>query len=192
MKGVHSAASGSVPSQGEAADFRQMVQPGSRRLQSLAAHLATFAHEGQTYGEHPYVRHLTDVTDILAAWGCDDETMAAGWLHDVLEDTEVTWDTICNLFGPRVAWMVANCTGEGENRAERVEWLLGNLAATADFRACVVKLADRIANVEASKPGSDHARRYLAEQDDFAEVVRPRVSIAQWNRLELALERLAA
>lgn len=155
------------------------------RLSSLAAHVAVFAHGDQKYGDRPYVTHLRAVADILVDWGCDDDTVAAGWLHDILEDTGVDAHSLGVLFGPRVMWMVSSVTGEGDTRAEKMEHIYAEIAMVCP-EAAVVKLADRIANVEAAPVGSRHLARYQAEQDGFRDVVRPRVRPDQWARLERA------
>lgn len=169
---------------------REAIIGRFRPLTVLARHVACFAHHGQTYGDQPYAVHLQAVAGILTEWGCDDETVAAGWLHDVLEDTTVTWDTLLNLFGRRVAWMVEACTGEGETRREKAESIrLKIIHQTPD--AAVVKLADRIANVEAAQSGTVHERRYQDEHELFAQAVYPLVH-SQWAaRLDRALDRLA-
>lgn len=162
-----------------------------QRLTSLAAHVAAFAHGRARYGDQPYLKHLTDVTDILTAWGCDAETVAAGWLHDVVEDTRLSAGIIFDLFGPRVGWLVSAVSGYGETRSARLAHIYYEIQHVTP-EAAVVKLADRIANVEAAPAGSKHLARYVREQDGFAEVVQPLVAAEQWDRLEAAFASKAA
>lgn len=176
---VHSGASASIPGGDDGKTERQ------RRLRFAEA-FAAFAHGDQKYGDQPYSVHLSAVVAILQEWGCDDDTLIAGLLHDVLEDTFVSKRTVENLFGPTVGRLVDALTGVGENRSRRLANALGLIKAICP-EAAVVKLADRIANVEAAAPDSDHMARYRREQPGFETVIRPLTSVQQWARLEAAL-----
>ena len=68
-------------------------------------------HEGQTRrsGE-PYIIHPVEVTEVLADLEMDEQTLAAGLLHDVIEDCSVTAEEISHLFGPEVAHLVDGVT----------------------------------------------------------------------------------
>ena len=102
-----------------------------------------------------------------------------------MEDTPVELAAIADRFGLEAASMVDAVTGFGATRAERNARIYAGIVR--EPRAAVVKLADRIANVEAARVGSDHGARYAREADAFAEVVRPHVPPAMWSRLEAAL-----
>ncbi len=92
-----------------------------------AAAFAELEHEGQQrkYGEESYVCHCLRVAALVAGTGLDDEVVASAWLHDVVEDCDVTHDDISDQFGPRVARLVALMTDEptveGTNRPARKE-----------------------------------------------------------------------
>lgn len=148
---------------------------------------AVAAHGPQRYGDRPYHDHLAEVVRVLHDSGYAGTYEAAGWLHDVVEDTAVELATVADRFGPDVAAMVDAVTGLGATRAERNARIYERIAR--EPRAAVVKLADRIANVEAAPVGSDHAARYVREADAFARVIRPHVPAAMWSRLEAALDR---
>jgi len=110
---------------------------------------ATAAHEGQTYGDgRPYTAHLADVVGVLDAYGISGEPMvAAGWLHDTVEDTGVTIEDIKESFGDLVADMVYAVTDEpGKNRRERHEATYPKTAGNPG--GVIIKLADRVANVQ--------------------------------------------
>lgn len=119
-----------------------------------AIELAITAHQGQTYGKWPYIYHLADVVGVLRRFGIDSKVLhAAGWLHDAVEDTDLTIEQVAQDCGPEVADIVYRVTDEpGRNRKERKEKTYPKLAQSVD--AITVKLADRIANVEASKMGN--------------------------------------
>ena len=61
--------------------------------------VAAIAHAGQMYGDMPYIKHLIDVVNILRDNGYDDDYVIVGILHDVLEDTEVTFELLEGWFG---------------------------------------------------------------------------------------------
>lgn len=119
-------------------------------VSSRAAALAQALHAGQKYGNRPYVCHLIDVTGVLAQYGfvLDQEMMAAGWLHDAIEDTPATRETIDKLISAAVANLVWGVTDEpGANRKERKAATYPKIRK--DPRCVALKLADRIANVRA-------------------------------------------
>lgn len=136
-----------------------------------AMNFACRAHADQCYGEFPYVRHLAHVALVLAQFGfADEDWLAAAWLHDAREDTLASRDDIEGLFGERVALLVEAVTdGEGRNRRARHEQSFARMAEYPD--AIVLKLADRIANVESSQvAGNDGLlEMYAREHDEFCE-----------------------
>ena len=155
-----------------------------------ARSFAIAAHRDQRYGGAPYETHLAAVVRVLDDFGYGAAHQDAGWLHDVVEDTAVPLEEIARRFGAEVAAMVDAVTGLGATRAERNARIHAGLLACP--AAAPVKLADRIANVEAAAPGSEHAERYRREAEAFAVAVRPAVPPAMWERLERALARAAA
>lgn len=111
-------------------------------------------HEGQLRksGE-PYVVHPVNVAKILSDLNMDSTTVIAGFLHDVLEDTDATYEEIKELFGKDVADIVEGVTKIGkikfknlkEAQAENFRKLI--LATAKDIRVVIVKLADRLHNM---------------------------------------------
>ena len=152
-----------------------------------ARSIAIAAHAEQRYGGQPYETHLAAVVQVQCDFDYGEPYRQAGWLHDVVEDTAVPLTEIRAWFGDTVAAMVDAVTGLGATRQERNARIYAGLHACPD--AAAVKLADRIANVEAAAPGSDHMARYVREADAFEAVVRPHVPLAMWLRLERALTR---
>ena len=133
-----------------------------------AAYLAISLHGTQTYDGHPYYYHLEQVVDILKEFGfTDDKFVIAGYLHDVMEDTAISYNDIKNQFGEEVAEIVYAVTDElGRNRRERKAKTYPKIKENED--AIIVKLADRIANVRNSimnKPSM--AKMYLKEYESF-------------------------
>lgn len=150
-----------------------------------AREFAVAAHGDQRYGDRPYVEHLAAVVDVLEEFGFSDEYVAAGWLHDVVEDTDVTEADIQAAFGEQVAKLVSAVSGGG-NRETHVASIYEKIEAYPD--AAFLKLADRIANVEACARGDKHSIRYAREHPRFATVVGPHVPPAMWERYLVALK----
>ena len=158
--------------------------------ETRARAFAEAAHGQQRYGALPYVAHLAAVRAALEGAGTGEVTETAAWLHDVVEDTAVTVEEVAAEFGPEVAALVWAVTGEGATRAERVEAQLRKVRETP--AALALKLADRVANVEASVLTSPaHLALYRKEHAAFRHALRgvgagPAVE-ALWERLEAAL-----
>lgn len=164
-----------------------------------AKQFAEECHVGQRYSDDkPYTYHLQAVVNVLNDFRNEievftasddherfDRLLAAGWLHDVIEDTPVTMPHIQVRFGHSVANLVWACTGVGTNRKERNAEIYRKIGMYPI--AAVVKLADSIANVEESGPGSRHRSMYVNELPEFEAVIRPHVPSPMWARLERAL-----
>ena len=112
---------------------------------------AIVAHKDQMYGDRPYIDHLIQTKNILLRFGypetlCEDLHIAA-LLHDVLEDTDKNYLDIKKEFGLDVAEIVYAVTDEiGRTRKDRKLKTYPKIAC--NLNAIIIKLADRIANVE--------------------------------------------
>ena len=139
-----------------------------------AKSLAERVHFGQMYGSFPYTKHLDDVDNVLVRFGFfhNWDLRIAGQLHDAIED--VTGDakigirdTILLDFGVDVSNIVDSVTdGEGKNRKERKAAVYEKLKNNKKGK--IVKLADRIANIEWSLlTNLSLLKMYIKEQPDF-------------------------
>ncbi len=155
-------------------------------LRDKARAFAIERHGDQLYGDRPYAVHLAAVEQVLVDHGfVTDHWRAAAWLHDVLEDTPATFEEIDSHFGGLIAEMVHAVTGVGVNRADRTGSILGKLRLRP--AACALKVADRIANVEAAANSPRHLSLYRYEQPSFTRVCKAEVPRAMWDHLERAL-----
>ena len=148
------------------------------RLVSEAAELAARRHNGMRRkgrGDEPYLNHLAEVANLLSAatQGADAELVAAGWLHDTIEDTETTMEELAQRFGLRVATLVEEATDDmslekSERRQRQIED-----APKKSAGAKLIKIADKISNLRARilPEPSREQRADLADYLAFAEKV---------------------
>ena len=129
--------------------------------------VAEKAHTGQSYDIYPYMYHVRQVVKIAEELGYDESIVVASALHDVLEDTELSYNDIKKAFGQEVAEIVYAVTDElGRNRKERKSKTYPKI--TANWKATVVKICDRIANVSQSKEyNKDLYKTYQQEHSVF-------------------------
>ena len=148
------------------------------RLVSEAAELAARRHNGMARkgrGSEPYVNHLAEVANLLstATEGGDAELVAAGWLHDTIEDTETTREELARKFSERVASLVVECTDDMSlPKSERRRLQVVN-APHKSAGAKLIKIADKISNIRARilpDPSADE-RSDLADYTAWAEQV---------------------
>jgi len=123
-----------------------------------AYEFAAAAHQGQQRDSgEPYIDHPLGVAMLLAEQEMDLDTIVAGLLHDVIEDTDVSQKEIEREFGPLVALLVDGVTKLGkiptlskeERQAESLRKML--LAMAKDLRVIIIKLADRLHNMRTLK-----------------------------------------
>ena len=126
------------------------------------------AHEGQTrYSGEPYFVHPAATAKILAEYGMDAMIIAAGLLHDAVEDARVSREEIEKEFGKELLFIVDGVTKLGthkyrgaERHAESLRRLL--IATASDIRVLIVKLADRYHNMQTLEHVPEHKRKRIA------------------------------
>jgi|SRR6478672_1704115 len=116
-----------------------------------ALELAERAHAGQTRsgsGGMAYIHHPIAVAELLAEHGCDEETVAAALLHDVVEDSETSVEEVAARFGPRVARLVEVLTDdESVEPYERRKDEHRRRVEEAGGDALAIYAADKLSNV---------------------------------------------
>ena len=132
----------------------------------LARDLAAELHSEHKYDGKPYVEaHLDEVALEVCSYTQDPVAIAVAYLHDVLEDTEISFTVLQQMMGETVANAVFDLTdGKGESRFDRQ---MKTYSRCRDNPLAVkVKLADRTVNMRASK-GTIHAITYVNEYERF-------------------------
>ncbi|MBQ9405146.1 MAG: bifunctional (p)ppGpp synthetase/guanosine-3',5'-bis(diphosphate) 3'-pyrophosphohydrolase [Desulfovibrio sp.] len=139
-------------------------------IQKAYVYAATH-HAGQTrLSGEPYLSHPLAVADILASMGFDEPTVAAGLLHDTVEDTKASIEEIDENFGEDVADIVDGVTkisqitfeNKEEAQAENIRKMI--LAMSHDMRVLMVKLADRLHNMRTLDFQKEYKQKRIAQE----------------------------
>ena len=150
------------------------------------------AHEGQARSSgEPYFTHPVEVAALLAEQRLDDQTVVTALLHDTIEDTGSTYDSLSQHFGDEIAQLVDGVTkltnlelnSSESKQAENFRKLL--MAMSKDLRVILVKLADRLHNMRTIKflPHEKQQRKARETMDIYAPLAG-RMGM-QWMREEL-------
>ena len=160
-------------------------------LFAVKAHAGAVRRDGHT----PYILHCTEAAAIAATMTQEQEVLAAAVLHDVVEDTDVTAETLESEFGSRVAQLVGAMS---ENKRPdlppedtwlvRKEETIAALEESTDLAVAQLYLADKLSNLRGI------ARDYEEYGDDLWEFFHQKSRAKQswyYYRLETALEKLS-
>ncbi len=157
---------------------------------------SAFEHRGQVrHSGEPYLIHPLAVADLLAEMKLDAVAIAAGLLHDVVEDTLTTIERIRELFGPEVAHVVEGVTkisairfsSSEERQAENFRKML--LAMVDDIRVILVKLADRLHNMRTLSHLDEERRSAIAQET--RDIYAPIANRLGMSKVKNELEELA-
>ncbi|MEK6371637.1 MAG: bifunctional (p)ppGpp synthetase/guanosine-3',5'-bis(diphosphate) 3'-pyrophosphohydrolase [Acidobacteriota bacterium] len=153
-------------------------------------------HRGQVRSSgDPYLIHPLNVAYILAEMRLDETSIAVGLLHDVLEDTLTTKETLLEMFGEDIAELVDGVTkisryayvSKEEQQAETFRKML--LAMVSDLRVVLVKLADRLHNMRTLEHLPEEKRLAIAKET--MEIYAPIANRLGMGRIKNELEDLS-
>ena len=140
-------------------------------LINRAFHFAEEHHKDQIRksGE-PFIAHCVEVARLLAQLGLDHTTVAAGLLHDVIEDTPATYEEVAKQFGDKIAELIAGVTkidqityeSREARQAETYRKML--LSTVKDIRVILIKLADRLHNMRTLDYLTPESRERIASE----------------------------
>jgi guanosine-3',5'-bis(diphosphate) 3'-pyrophosphohydrolase len=184
--------------------LRESVEQYADRLDldliSRAYRFSEAAHRGQKRASgDDYLLHCIEVTKILADLHLDSFSLAAGLIHDVVEDTDVTLDDVSAEFGQEIAIIVDGVTKIGkvqfrsttEQQVENYRKLL--LSMAQDARVITIKLADRLHNMRTLEHlRTDKRRRIALETREIYAPLAHRLGMARirWELEDLAFKHL--
>ena len=155
------------------------------------------AHQNQKREEGvPYIIHPIAVAKILTELKLDSATITTGLLHDTIEDTNVTYDTVKKEFGEEVANLVDGVTkisaledkASEDSKAENFRKLI--LATSKDIRVLLVKLADRLHNMRTIQFMKDK-EKIVRKAKETMEIYAPLADRMGMNRIRDELEDLS-
>ena len=189
-------------------DKRELIDKAKQHYTNqqieLLRHAIDYAseqHDGQTRrsGE-PYITHPLYVAATLIDWGMDIDSVVAGVLHDTVEDTEATLEEIAELFGKDIAFLVDGVTKVSQARAgmrnldsylpatrDNLTKLL--IAVGQDVRVIIIKLADRLHNMQTLQFKSEAKQKKIARET--LDVFAPLADRLNMGRLRVELEELS-
>lgn len=166
-----------------------------------AIDIASAAHKGQKRksGE-PYIIHPLSVAGTLIDWGMDIDSVIAGVLHDTVEDTDTTLENLETLFGKDTAFLVDGVTKVSQARAgmqdlaqylpqtkDNLSKLL--IAVGQDVRVIIIKLADRLHNLETLQHMPKEKQVKIARES--LEVFAPMADRLGMGRVRMQIEEIA-
>ena len=127
-------------------------------------------HRRKDVDETPYVNHLAHVARLLAEAGCDANVVAAGFLHDTIEDVRVSYETLVAEFGEDIADLVRAVTDDKSQRWQKRKQAQIDHAPEATPRVASLKLADKISNLYSLRDTPPHGwdKAEIAKYIDWA------------------------
>ena len=165
-----------------------------------AYYYALHHHEGQKRSSgKPYFEHCLAVGQILASWGMDHNTVIAGLLHDIIEDTEVTYQDLEKQFSKDIAELVDGVTKLGgiqfstKQAKQAGNFMKLLLSVAKDLRVIIIKFADRMHNMRTIRYLPEKKQIRIAEETNEIYVPlahRLGMAAVKWELEDLVLKTL--
>ncbi|OWP85267.1 hypothetical protein BWK59_01120 [Flavobacterium davisii] len=189
-------ATGWIDERDAISDLEFALDKLSISLYNYVKDFAIESHKFQKYGIYNYDVHLINVVsvlfrnDILLSYK-NYNLLASAWLHDILEDTTISKEEFIDRFGESIYETVWSLTdGDGNTREEKKSKMYSKLIHNQD--GIIVKLADRIANLEFSiiNQNMNHVVKYLNENDALNISLKNHIKTELGNELLNQLSKL--
>ncbi len=181
-----------IPTIEEIISFTPNITENDKALIKKAYNFAKKAHEGQLRKNgDPYLIHVATTAQNLADLGMSPVVISAGLLHDVLEDADVTREELQKEFGEEIVELVEGVTKLGRVKYKGIERNVENLrkffiSVAKDLRVLVIKLADRLHNIETLENVRPDKQRRIALET--LEIYAPLANRLSMGRLKGKLE----
>ena len=181
-------------------EYNKFLNP---EVLAKAYNFALEAHKKQKRDEGvPYINHPVAVANILSDLKLDSATITTGLLHDTIEDTHATYQTIKEEFGQEVADLVEGVTkisvfeNQATDETNKIKFTKAEnfrkliIATSKDIRVLLVKLADRLHNMRTIKYVKDNKKKIIKAQETM-EIYAPLADRMGMNRIRDELEDLS-
>lgn len=182
-------------------DLEKFLLDHKRPPASVELILKAFEFAFDNHGEQtrksgePYIIHPVAVAKSLVELKCDDATICAGLLHDVIEDTEITSQEMSKIFGQEITELVDGVTKLGklnfksseQEQASNFRKML--LAIAKDMRVVLVKLADRLNNMQTLNFLPEEKQKRIAQET--IDIFAPLANRFGLNAIKVELEDLS-
>lgn len=184
-----------IPTVDEIMSLNKDLKVKDRILIEKAYNFAKRAHEGQLRKSgDPYFVHVATTGRNLADLGMGAKVISAGLLHDVLEDAGITEEELIKEFGDEIVGMVEGVTKLGKVKYKGIERNVENLrkffiSVAKDLRVLVIKLADRLHNIETLEHVRPDKQKRIALET--LEIYAPLANRLSMGRLKGELEDAA-
>ena len=147
-------------------------------IQEKAEQFAKQRHIGMTRdGGKPYLTHLEGIVNRLKKIGVNDEDLlAAGWLHDIIEDTDTTFDDINSIFGKNVAVLVLSLTKDKKLSKKELKRQYIEQIKNAPWQAQLIKLCDIASNLKSLKDSNwskNKIKNQVKEKRYYLDTIKP-------------------
>lgn len=151
------------------------------KLSEKAKQFALRKHAGQTDDSgKPVFAHPKQVAELLALVGAPEPVVAAGYLHDTIEDTDTTYDELVSEFGKQVADLVYEVTQEGAK--DRFGYYFPRLHSR---EAIMIKFADRLSNLTRMEPWPKQRQDHYLRKSQFWKSARNEVN--SWQHKQVGI-----